>query len=183
LLIDLIASLMLWAALLWATASGLAPRLGRWGWWIASLFLLAWLGLAGHPGPALALAVGATVAQAIDRRAPSLSPDFTGLLRSVMAVGLGYAAAGFVLVRLLHAEFALAFRSFPALATATVAVAVLVLAEGDREQLRVGRLLAVLATLAWVAAGPIELAPLAYVAAAWLPLLAGAARLRGTVEA
>jgi hypothetical protein len=181
--IDFIAGLALLAALLWATASGLIPRLGRWGWWIASLFLLAWLGLTGRPALALALAVGATAAQVIDRSGDSPNADFTGLLRSLLGVALGYAGAGFALVRLLHAEFALAFRSFPALATAMVAMAVLALAEGDREQLRAGRLLAILAAMAWAVAGPIEMAPLAYVAAAWLPLLAGAGRIRRSVEA
>ena len=174
----LVEASILWFALLWATASGLIPRLGRWGWWVAELLLLLWLALEGQPILALALAAGASVALVIDRRGAATSPDFTGLLRSVMAVVLGYAGAGVALVRLLHAEVALAIKAFPALATAMIAVAVVMLAEGDREQLRAARLLVVLAAIAWsVAAGPDQVG-LAIVAAAWLPLLAGAGRLR-----
>ncbi len=171
----------LWAALLWATGSGLVPRLGRWGWWIATLLLLLWPALSGRQGVALALAAGATVAQVIDRRGIA-GTDFTGLLRSVMAVALGYVFAGFALVRLLHAEFAFSLRAFPALAAASVALAVVVLAEGDREQLRAARFLAALGAIAWVVAGPADQAAVAYVAAAWLPLLAAAGRLRLTAE-
>ena len=177
-MIGLLQALALWAALAWATASGLIPRLGRWGWWLAELLLLAWLALAGYPGLALALAAGATAAQVLDRRSTVTGHGFTGLLRSMAAVLLGYLVAGLTLVSLLHAEVALALKAFPALATALVAVAVLVLAEADREQLRASRLLVVLAATAWIVAGGPDQAAAAYIAAAWLPLLAGAGRLR-----
>ncbi|MGB2941090.1 MAG: hypothetical protein WBD38_12425 [Candidatus Dormiibacterota bacterium] len=176
---EILEGIVLWAALLWATGSALVPRLGRWGWWIATMLLLLWLALGGRPGIALALGAGATVAQVIDRRGVA-GTDFTGLLRSVMAMALGYLFAGFALVRLVHAEFAFSLRAFPALAATSVAVAVVVLAVGDREQLRAGRFLAAMGAIAWVVAGPTDQAALSYVAAAWLPLLAAAGRLRLT---
>jgi hypothetical protein len=168
----------LWMALLVATASGLSPRTGRWGWWLASLVLLVWLAMAGWPGPALVLALGATVAQLVDRRQPAGMAGFTGLLRSVAAVLLGYAGASYILVRLVHAEFGLAQKAFPALAIGLIAGAVLALAEGDRERLRAARLLVVLAAIAWTVVGGTAQEPTAWIAAAWLPLLAGAGRRR-----
>lgn len=168
----------LWLALAAATAAALFPWMGRLGWWLATLLVAAWLALAGWPGPAAALGAAACLAVLLEPNRPQPEAGFSGVLRAVVSVGAAYAAAALVLVRLLHAEFALAEKAYPALAAALVAVAVLANAQGERDLLRATRLLAVLAAVAWVTVGGADQAGVVVVAAAWLPLLAAVDRLR-----
>jgi hypothetical protein len=92
-----------------------------------------------------------------------------------VAAALGLLAAAFLLVRIVHAEVALAQVAYPAVAAATVALAVLVFSPDLREQGRAIRLLTALGivTWTWVTGG----APgVPVVAAAWLPAMAAAIR-------
>lgn len=171
-------TLVLWSTFLATVAAAAAPRLGRWPWWLAMVMAAAWLGLAGYPVVALALALGATAAAAIEGGESAGDLDSTGLLPSLLAIAVGLGGAALTLARVIHAEPALGYQAFPALAASLIAVAVLALAARDKEQLRAARFLLVMAAVVWTVAGGSGAQEVAVVSAAWLPVLAGADRLR-----
>lgn len=176
-------AVVLWAALLTTIVATLAPRVAGAGWSLAAVLLATWLGLTGAPLPALALVAGASAAAFVDGREPGPSADFGATIRAMAAVALGLGGAVYLLVRIGHAEVALASTALPGLAAGLVALAVVALVEDDLDQLRAARLVLVAGGVVLFAGVPATDPWVAVLAGVGLPMLAAARRLRPTAAA